>query len=157
MSIFKREILRGLDKVPTPNHPGSIICTGDSQAVLTAETGDVFIAACKYGKLNSTKKVFVFKTFDSLSTGNGKIVATGHDCYLIWLHEEENQLTVNFMNNLKHWLTGESIDDSMIIDFGDAIKNSEPLDNYKLIKWHHDFDPEEEEIQMLLSYVENGG
>lgn len=89
--------------------------------------------------------------------GNGKIVATGHDCYLGWLHEKENQLIVKFMNNLKLWLTDASLEDSMIMDFGEAIRKNEPLNKYKLIKWHHDFDPEEGDIQILLNFVENGG
>ena len=35
MLFYDQEILNGLDQVPTPSSPGSLIITGDSQAVLT--------------------------------------------------------------------------------------------------------------------------
>ena len=35
MLYYDQEILNGLNQVPTPNSPGSLIVTGDSQAVLT--------------------------------------------------------------------------------------------------------------------------
>jgi hypothetical protein len=41
-SYYDREILDGLEKVPTPTTPGILVVTGDSQSVFTgAEAGDV--------------------------------------------------------------------------------------------------------------------
>lgn len=34
--FYYKELLQGLDKVPTPNSPGTIIVTGSSQAILTS-------------------------------------------------------------------------------------------------------------------------
>ncbi len=33
-----KEVLRGLDRVPSPNCPGTIIVTGKSQAILTSKS-----------------------------------------------------------------------------------------------------------------------
>lgn len=63
INFFYKEIIKGLEKVPTPSYPGSIICTGNSQAVLTSETGDVFVACSKYGKIIFKGKVSLFKNF----------------------------------------------------------------------------------------------
>lgn len=53
MEFFDKDILAGLDKVPATNKPGRLLCTGNSQAILTGPTpGDVFIAACKLGKFS---------------------------------------------------------------------------------------------------------
>ena len=32
-----KEVLQGLNQVPTPNHPGTIIVAGNSQAILTSK------------------------------------------------------------------------------------------------------------------------
>lgn len=51
MEYFDRQILAGLSKVPAPNCPGSLIVTGNSQAVFTSPNpGDNIMAACEYGK-----------------------------------------------------------------------------------------------------------
>jgi len=36
MSYYK-EILKSLSEIPTPNHPGTIIVAGNSQAILTSK------------------------------------------------------------------------------------------------------------------------
>lgn len=52
MEYFDKQILNGLEKIPTPESPGSLIVTGDSQPVFTGNSaGDVFLAACEYGKI----------------------------------------------------------------------------------------------------------
>lgn len=35
-NFYYKELLQGLDTVPTPNSPGTIIVTGSSQAILTS-------------------------------------------------------------------------------------------------------------------------
>jgi hypothetical protein len=47
---FDQEILHGLEKIPAPNHPGTLIVTGDSQPIFTGKTpGELFLAASEYG------------------------------------------------------------------------------------------------------------
>lgn len=50
MAYFDRQILAGLNKVPTPNSPGTLIVTGDAQAVYaTPRPGDIIMAAAQRG------------------------------------------------------------------------------------------------------------
>lgn len=49
MNYYDQEILSGLESVPTPNCPGSIIVIGDAQAVLSGKSpGETILAATKY-------------------------------------------------------------------------------------------------------------
>jgi hypothetical protein len=51
-TFFDQQILEGLDKIPAPKHPGTLILTGDSQAIFTGKSpGELFLAACEYGNL----------------------------------------------------------------------------------------------------------
>lgn len=51
MAYYDQQILSGLSKVPTPNSPGSLIVTGNAQAVLTyPNPGNTVMAACELGK-----------------------------------------------------------------------------------------------------------
>ncbi len=156
-----KEVLRGLDRVPTPNCPGTIIVTGKSQAILTsksylyfqntingiffsskfrlikANTGDVIIAAVQHSK--------------------GKIITFAHDCYLDWLFDNNNR-SPQFNANVINWLTGQnSLKENEIIGIRDFKSG---LTRIKLIKWNHlhvlDTKPEVYEAD-LLKYLENGG
>ena len=61
------------------------------------------------------------------------------------------------MKSLKIWLTGEDVHESKTIDFGHLERKKEPFENYKLIKWHQDYDPSEEIQSKLLKYIQKGG
>lgn len=51
MTFYDRQILSGLEKVPTPNSPGTLVVTGNAQAVFSPyNPGDTTMAACEYGK-----------------------------------------------------------------------------------------------------------
>lgn len=57
MAYYDQQILSGLTKVPTPNSPGSLIVTGNAQAVLTyPNPGNTVMAACELGK-NTSKPI----------------------------------------------------------------------------------------------------
>ena len=51
MAFFDLEILQGLDKIPTPNSPGSLIVTADAQSIFSAHNaGNSILAGCVYGR-----------------------------------------------------------------------------------------------------------
>lgn len=138
MRFFDREILKELEKIPTPNCPGSIVVTGESQAVLTGENpGEVVIAAAQIQK--------------------GRIIATAHDCFLSWLNQDDSELKKKFNRNLKLWLVGEDVCSSEIVDFKDAARGTSPFTDYKLIKWQQNFKPNEGDLENLLKWLKIGG
>jgi hypothetical protein len=144
MSYYEREILHGLDEVPTPNYPGTLVVMGDAQAVFTVNSpGDTIMAATQYG--------------------SGRLFATAHDNYIKWLlgtiDENENQKVISkFVKNLKKWLTREAnVAAERIIKFSDLDASGKSFDDFKLITWNHSYDPDEEMQERLLEYVSNGG
>ena len=51
MANFDDEILAGLEFIPTPNSPGTLIVTANAQSVYAAnDAGNTILAACTYGK-----------------------------------------------------------------------------------------------------------
>jgi hypothetical protein len=49
---FDRQILDGLENIPIPDYPGSLIVTGKAQSVFTGKSpGDTILAAAKHGNL----------------------------------------------------------------------------------------------------------
>lgn len=138
MRFFDQEILEELEKIPTPNCPGSIVVTGESQAVLTGKNpGEVIIAAAQIRR--------------------GRIIVTAHDCFISWLNQDNSELKNKFNRNLKLWLVGEDICSSEIVDFKDASRATSPFTNYKLIQWQQNFNPSEEDIAKLLKWLKVGG
>ena len=138
MSYYDREILSGLDQIPTPECPSVLIVTGGSQPIFTGENpGEVFLAACKLGY--------------------GKVLVSGHDCYLEWLNNNEDELKVKFMRNVKTWLTRKrNLNESEIIDLEDIKDNLDQLKQYSIVKWNQtNLDDEQEE--KLLKYIYKGG
>ena len=64
MAFYDREILNGLDNIPTPESPGTLIVTGDAQSVFSAPNpGDTLMAACKRGQYNFVKTHLIKYTF----------------------------------------------------------------------------------------------
>ena len=140
MSYYDREILTGLSKIPTPESPGVLLVTGESQAVFTGENpGEVFLAACQ--------------------VGSGKVFVSAHDCYLDWLDEkEDDKLKVDFMRNVKKWLTGKKkLNESQIVDLAEIEDNIQEVNQYLLVKWNQDLNLDNEKQELLLEYVKNGG
>lgn len=138
MRYFDKEILDQLEKIPTPNFPGSIVVTGKSQAVLTGENpGEVIIAAAQLAR--------------------GRIIVTAHDCYLNWLDQDDSEIKNKFNRNLKIWLAGEDISSSEIVDFKDAARRSRPFTDYKIIKWKQNFNPTVTDENNLLKWLKIGG
>ena len=81
-----------------------------------------------------------------------------HDAYLSWLHEKKHGTKKQFMNRIKLWLTGsEHVDDSEIINLNEAVSQGNHFENYKIIKFHHDHEIDDETQNSILRYVENGG
>ena len=89
---------------------------------------------------------------------NGKILVASHDIYFSWLQEKADETKKKFMNRIKLWLTGsEHVDDSKIINLNDAVSQGNHFENYKIIKFHHNDEIDDETNNALIAYVENGG
>ena len=51
MASFDDQILNGLQVIPTPGYPGTMIVTGNAQSVYAAnDAGNTILAVCTYGK-----------------------------------------------------------------------------------------------------------
>jgi len=75
--------------------------------------------------------------------------------YLNWLYQENEGVKKSFMNNVREWLCGPSLDDSEILDLD--VEDDQDFSGYRLIKWRHDTDISSVKQQNLLSFIENGG
>ena len=157
MSLYEREILGGLEKVPTPHFPGTLIVEGlKSQPVLTIkQTGETIIAASQYGK--------------------GRLLVGAHTFYMDWflknLVDEEkhnakkNQVIDAFVKNVKLWLVhgdekvAHQLDMSLVCDLNKALNKAStiPLKNYKVLLFHAESELDAKQERQLLAYLENGG
>lgn len=138
MSFYDREILDGLSRIPTPNHPGSLVIFGDAQSVFTGpKPGDTFIGATRYGL--------------------GKVIGAAHDCYFNWLlNPDETELRAAFVKNLKKWLTGdEDVPTESIAYLKDV--DMDQMGEYKILLWDAGFEPGDEYVEALLTHVRQGG
>ena len=137
MEFYADEILAGLDKIPTPNHPGKITISGASQCVLAYKSPEnISIAAHCVEK--------------------GRVIVMCHDNYFEWISNPENNVKQQFCANVIKWLIGEELPPSEIFSF-QQVDSSDAIDSVRLIKWHQDFDPSEETEEALLEWLKNGG
>jgi hypothetical protein len=52
MVYFDKEVLEGLEEIPTPNSPGSLIVTANAQSIYSGpNAGESIFAGHKYGRL----------------------------------------------------------------------------------------------------------